>query len=305
MQGKSGVLAGIVVYHPDEDHLRRLVAAVAPDADEVAVFANSPLPDGLEASLRLAAGGTAFAVLGAGANLGLGAAYDAFLDRAGSRALPFAFLLDQDSLPRPGTIPALVARHRELTASGERPAVVGPQPLDPAGEPMRLALSRPDPAPPRPGLIRVAFVISSGSLVSVEAARTIGPFRADFFIDAIDLEWCFRAGAAGFSIWVAAQVAMDHRLGRGVIALPFGLLLADQPNLRLYTFIRNQLAMLRLSHVPRAHKLKTVLSLPVRIPVYLARNRFSRECRSALWNGLVDGALNRLGPPTRAAGTRR
>lgn len=38
------VLAGIVVFHPDQGHLLRLVGAVAPDVRALAVVANSPLP---------------------------------------------------------------------------------------------------------------------------------------------------------------------------------------------------------------------------------------------------------------------
>lgn len=304
MRASHGVLSGIVVYHPDEDGLARLVGAVAPDCDEVVIYANSAVTEGLEARLRGAAGAAGLAVLRPDGNRGLGEAYDAFVRQAAERGLAHVFLLDQDSLTRPGTIPALAAAHRRLAEGGHRPAVVGPRPVDEAGLPMRTAPPRRGPAAP-PGLRRVSFAISSGSLVDVAAARRVGPFRSDFFIDAIDLEWCFRAGAGGFSIWVAEEVRMDHRLGRGVIALPFGLLLADQPNRRLYTFVRNQLAMLRLPHVPASHKLKTLLALPVRIAVYLARDGFSRECRAALANGLRDGLLNRLGPPDRALERRK
>lgn len=294
--------AGIVVYHPEEDQLARLVAAVAPGLREVVVFANSTLSPTLETRLAEAADPVACRILRPGANVGLGAAYDAFLASARAAGDAFVLLLDQDSLPPEGAVPRLAAIHARLAAAGERPAIVGPQPLDPAGQPMKLALAN-TPSPPALAgeATRVAFVISSGSLVDVEAASAVGPFRADYFIDAIDLEWCFRAGARGYSIWVADEVRMDHRLGRGVIRLPvLGILLADQPPRRLYTYLRNQLSMLRLPHVPAAHKARLLLSLPLRLPVYLARNGFSREARAALRNGLRDGLRGRLGPPDGA-----
>jgi rhamnosyltransferase len=294
--------AGIVIYHPEEGQLARLVAAVAPGLREVVVFANSEVSSALETQLGEAAHPVPCRILRPGANVGLGAAYDAFLASARAAGDRFVLLLDQDSLPPEGAVPRLAAVHARLVADGERPAIVGPQPLDPEGQPMKLALSGSPPTPVLAGeATRVAFVISSGSLVDVEAAATIGPFRADYFIDAIDLEWCFRAGARGFSIWVADHVRMDHRLGRGVIRLPvLGILLADQPPRRLYTYLRNQLAMLRLPHVPAAHKTRMLLSLPLRLPVYLVRNGFSREARAALLNGLRDGIAGRLGPPDGA-----
>lgn len=58
-----------------------------------------------------------------------------------------------------------------------------------------------------------------------------------------------------------------------------------------------------MGHVPLAHKAKTLLALPLRIAVYLAHNRFSREIRSALWHGVIDGARARLGPPATVLGT--
>lgn len=301
MEAGRGTIAGIVVFHPDEGDLLRLVRSVAEDVDEVVIYANSAVAPAFEAALREGALPAPLAILSPDGNLGLGRAYDALLARAEARGAAHLFVLDQDSLPRPGTIPALAARFRAIESAGGRPAIVGPRPVDPTGQPMRIARRRPEAgARPIPGATRVEFVISSGSLVGVAAARTVGPFRADFFIDAIDLEWCFRANARGFSIWVAEDVRMDHRLGRGVIRVPGGLLLADQPPRRLYTFIRNQLSMLRLPHVPARHKAKTLLSLPARILVYLARNRFSRDTRAAIRNGLVDGARDRLGPPDGA-----
>jgi rhamnosyltransferase len=58
--------------------------------------------------------------------------------------------------------------------------------------------------------------------------------------------------------------------------------------------------MLRLPHVPIRHKAKFLVSLPVRLAVHLVHHRFSRDCVTALANGLVDGVRNRLGPPDRA-----
>jgi rhamnosyltransferase len=294
--------AGIVIFHPDEDQLVRLVATVAPGLREVVVFANSEVTGALETELAAAAAPTSCAVLRPGANVGLGAAYDAFVERARSAGDRFVFLLDQDSMPPGGAVGALSTLHDRLANAGERPAIVGPRPLDPQGRPMKIAATgTTTPVMLALEATRVSFVISSGSLVDVATAEAVGSFRSDFFIDAIDLEWCFRANARGFSIWVAEQVRMDHRLGRGVIRIPIlGLLLADQPPRRLYTFLRNQIAMLRLPHVPTAHKAKTLLSLPLRLPVYLVRNGFSGECRAAIRNGLRDGFAGRLGPPDGA-----
>jgi rhamnosyltransferase len=290
-------LAGVVIYHPEFTALRGLVASLADDVSAIAIYANSPVSGEQQQALEQAAGDAELVILRPGLNRGLGAAYNAFRHLAKARETEFLLLLDQDSTPEPGMAAALMATHRRLVACGENPAVVGPQPIAPEGEKMRLAATaRQDDGEP----LRTTFVISSGSLIRLSALAAIGDFRSDYFIDAIDIEWCLRAAAAGYSIWVDPAVPMPHRLGQGVIRLPLGLLLTNQPPRRLYTYIRNQFAMLRLRHVPARHKIKFLVSLPVRLAVHLAHHRFSSDCVAALINGLRDGALGRMGPPDRS-----
>lgn len=290
--------AGIVIYHPDFEALSRLVASVAADAVIIGIYANSPVSAEQQLALEKAAAPCEIVVLRPGFNRGLGVAYNTLCRMALARGAEFLLLLDQDSIPGPGMIGQLVRTHRRLAAAGESVAAVGPQPVGPDGEPMRLsAVESPDDVS---DLRRVGFVISSGSLVRVDVMGAVGDFREDFFIDAIDIEWCMRAVARGFSIWVDPMVPMTHSLGSGIIRLPFGLRIVDQPPPRLYSSIRNQTAMLRLLHVPRGHKVKFALSMPIRIAVYLVRNRFSRDCVRSLVNGLADGLRDRLGPPDSA-----
>lgn len=292
-------LAGVVIYHPDFAALRSLVASLANDVSNVAIYANSLISGEQQQALEEAAGGAELVILRPGLNRGLGAAYNAFRHLAKARECEFLLLLDQDSTPRPGMVEALMATHRRLAERGERAAIVGPQPVDLKGEAMRLSTRETSPRREAEPL-RTSFVISSGSLIRLDALAAIGDFRTDYFIDAIDIEWCLRARAAGYSVWVDPAVPMRHQLGRGIIRLPLGLLLTDQPPRRLYTYVRNQLAMLRLRHVPARHKLKFLVSLPIRLVVHLAHHRFSSDCITALANGLLDGALARLGPPDRA-----
>ncbi len=297
--GRAPCVAGIVIYRPQIEALRRLVASLADEVAIVAIYANSPIGADEQQRLAAAAGAAELVVLRPALNRGLGAAYNALRALAQATENEFLLLLDQDSALRPGTVETLVATHRRLAARGERAAVVGPQPIDLQGKAMRLS-TRTGVPPSGTEPLRASFVISSGSLIRLDALVAIGDFRADYFIDAIDIEWCLRAGAAGYSIWVDPAVPMPHSLGKGIIRLPFGLLLTDQPSRRLYTYVRNQLAMLRLRHVPVRYKAKFLLSLPVRLAVHLIHHRFSSDCITALANGLVDGVLGRMGPPDRA-----
>ena len=296
---RARCVAGIVIYRPQPEALQQLVASLADDVTTIAIYAYSPVSGEEQQALEATAGAAELVVLRPGLNRGLGAAYNALRQLAEICGSEFLFLLDQDSQPQPGLVGALTATYRDLMERGERVAVVGPQPVDREGDAMRLSAAPVQPRDKR-SPVRTRFVISSGSLIPLDALAAIGDFRSDYFIDAIDIEWCLRAGGAGYSIWVDPAVSMPHQLGRGVIRLPLALLLTDQPPRRLYTYVRNQLAMLRLPHVPMRHKAKFVISLPVRLAVHLVHHGFSRDCVTALVNGLVDGVCNRLGPPDRA-----
>lgn len=295
-QRPATVVAAIVVFNPDPAALQQLVQCIAPDVAAVVVFANSEIPPALETELQARAGATPLEVVRPARNVGLGAAYNAAAEVAAHYSGRHLLLLDQDSLPSHAMARRLVAMAQELTAAGERPAVVGPFPVTEAGEPFKIR-RRARGAPAGLAAVPVAFAISSGSLVDVEALRDAGPFREDFFIDAIDIEWCLRAAARGWSVWIAQDVPMVHRLGHGVIALPFGLRLTDQPPHRFYTYLRNQIVMLSLAHVPLRRKARLAASLPAKCLIYLARYRFSGPIRRAVSAGLLHGAARKLSPP--------
>lgn len=293
---KHGTVATIVTFHPDRSNLFQTVSAIAPDVLAVILFANSPIGADLQDALRTRAGGTPVVVIVPGDNVGLGAAYNAAFEVASQFHARYVLLLDQDSVPSPGMITKLETIAVHLETMGEQPGVIGPLPVTEDGVPFKIPRRGSGahlfcPATP------VEFAISSGSLISVHAVRSIGKFREDFFIDAIDIEWCLRAWHHGWSAWVVDSVPMVHALGQGIIAMPFGLRLTDQPPHRLYTYFRNQIAMLRLSHVPIKRKLRFAVYLPLKCAVYLIRNRFSPAVVRALGAGLTDGLRGRLGQP--------
>lgn len=59
----------------------------------------------------------------------------------------------------------------------------------------------------------VESVITSGSLISLEAHAAIGAFREEFYIDYVDTEYCFRARAKGFRVIRTTKSLMSHAIG--------------------------------------------------------------------------------------------
>ena len=287
-------LAGVVTFRPDPAALQRLVAAVAGDVLALVIVANSPLSPDLKRDLARAAAGTPLLWEEPEQNIGLGTAYNAILGRAAAAGADWALLLDQDSTPGPGMVRDLERVADRLRQEAAPLAIVGPTPIDARGRRYKMRLGT---APARLGARPAEFLNSSGSLISLEAFRDVGPFPQSFFIDAIDIEWCYRAASRGWSIFVADEVVMPHSLGSGVHVLPAGLRVVRQPPERIYTYLRNQLALLRLPHVPFAWKARFALTLPLRLAVYLWDGRFDRAIRTAIRLGLADGSAGRFPYP--------
>ena len=179
---------------------------------------------------------------------------------------------------------------------------MGPAPAPAAGHKAPSYPARPGaPAcgalPPACGaLAPVQFLATSGSLIDLDALARVGPFRADFFIDGVELEWCFRAWSLGWGCYLARDVAIPHRVGGGVIR-GLGIAMPRQPLFRMATYLRNAVYAWRLPHVPLRWKLAQAAYLPLQAGLYWADSGWRPAVLLRLLGAARDGALGRLGPP--------
>jgi rhamnosyltransferase len=289
--------AGIVAYEPDAMLIGGLIASLIRHVDLLLIYRNSRVPPFVcelarEYRDRLVS-------LGDESNLGLGVAHNRIVEAAMASGIERIFLFDQDSMASGELVGQLLDRMQSLIRRGARPAVVGPRPICYDGTGYK--------APHSPGLggvssggnnVPVEFVISSGSLINGAAFREIGAFREDFFIDAIDIEWCLRARSKGFTCWMATDVTMKHRLGSGVLRIPVAdVRIVRQPPARAYTFVRNQLILFRLKHVPWRWKVRTLVRLAAYTITQSVCASHRRAAVRSLAHGWWDGLRGRLGPP--------
>ena len=262
----------------------------------VLVFANSPIePD---VTQRLQACGAELIV--APANVGLGEAFNQCAKAAHARGAKRLLLLDQDSEAPDGLVAALEGAMDQLTHRGDVPGVIGPRIVAPPG----AAFKAPRYFAKRSSLplgaaTPVEYVISSGSLVDLDALSRVGPFRADFFIDGIDTEWCFRAWSRGVSCWVLSDVEMRHRIGLGVVR-NLGRAIPRQANFRLYAYVRNQSHCLTLAHIPTGWKALIALHVFRVVLVSWLDQRFSPRFLAAMFQAAWCGLRGKLGPPPGA-----
>jgi rhamnosyltransferase len=101
-------------------------------------------------------------------------------------------------------------------------------------------------------IVQAAFLISSGTLISIPKLLKIGGMRSNYFIDHVDTEWCLRARNKGFFLIGVHSASMEHSLGDKVkrVWLFYLRSVAHHSPLRDYYMFRNTILMLRDVEMP-------------------------------------------------------
>ena len=147
--------------------------------------------------------------------------------------------VDQDSTLPEAYVPRLLAAAHRRIAGGEPLAAIGAEVLlDGEGE-MTY--------PPQglPGRRITEEVIQTGTLWSVQAMTDVGGFDESLGIDAVDAAACLALRQRGFTIGLAEEVSLEHRIGTSR-TLSFGrrsIMITGHSPQRRTTMIRNRLRL--------------------------------------------------------------
>lgn len=114
-----------------------------------------------------------------------------------------------------------------------------------------------------PEIEDIDICITSGTIYRLDVFKNVGTFRDDFFIDAIDTEFCFRLRRKGFKMLQLNKIFMHHVLG-DVTVTPFlwGKLISPNYSAqRTYYLIRNSLILKKKypEYRQSANHFKTIL----------------------------------------------
>lgn len=285
----AGACAAVVLYRPDPALLARQVEGLR--GTRFIAFANGPL----EAEAAALMAEADLRVIPNPDNVGLGRGLNTVMEAACEEGFAHVLLLDQDSEPTSELLMELAGRMQQLERSGERIAVLAPRLVPPEEgfyKPIRYEWRG---RPRSDGLAAIDFSPTSGSLFNVAAYSEIGPFRDDFFIAGIDVEWGFRAWARGWGSFLATDLVMPHRWGEAVSEEELGKaqILRHTP-LRNYYYVRNVIATARLAHVPLRWRIRSCAGLAAQIGLLALKG--PRGSLRPVRAGLVHGVRGRLGP---------
>jgi rhamnosyltransferase len=232
----ADLCAVVVTYHPDGsayDCLR----AIRAEAAHLVIVANSA-----EAQVRELRS-AAVTVVENPANVGVAAALNQGVRAARDRGYRWILFLDQDTKVLPGAIAELAGILNDCRAEfGDRLGLLGTNFFHVLAD--GSVAEAGVPCVPGRRWIERDMVITSGTVLGLEAFGAIGPFAEEYFIDHVDHEYCLRARRRGFAIVRTVQPLVVHRLGmsrlRSAVVLPgIRRILHNYSPLRRYYQARN------------------------------------------------------------------
>lgn len=292
----SMACAIVVTFHPDLPELTRLLVQLDRNGCDFIVIDNASSNG---AAVAEAAGHLARnrEVIRLERNVGQAAALNAGLARAEALGYPMAFLFDQDSGIDDDFCERMLEAWRIAVTRSDRPvAAIGPRLVVPeTGRhiPFRTFDSafdrREHHLPGSHGLVRTGFLITSGCLLSMAALKKVGPMREDYFIDNVDLEWCFRALDRGHLLYGTDMARLHHRIGLASNSLLVRKgLVVEHGSLRFYYSTRNRLNLHRQAHAPAAWVLKDRIRFVLKTLYLLATSAQRRDYWSSLHRAIRD-----------------
>lgn len=308
------VHAVVVTYLPDAVLLRDLLVALSTQVERVFVVDNTPQANACVENQLLAVSLPNLHLTRLGENLGIARALNVGVEQALQSGATHVLLSDQDSLPRPDMVAGLLRAEQELTARGVRVGAVGPTftdahtgitfpfQVDVSG---KLFYGRMRTSAECP-LVEALTLITSGTLIPIDAWIDVGAMREDFFIDHVDIEWSHRARAAGYKLYGTAYASMAHRMGDAQLRVwYFGWHRESAYSpLRVYYRMRNFIALCKLDFISVRWKLRSSWYWLGFIYSQAIYGSCRRQALGMALRGVWDGLHGRMGRYVASQRTR-
>lgn len=290
-QGTTGICASVITYHPEPECLANIVRAAA-QVDRLLVVDNHS-SESVQADLMALADEHHLDLIRNDSNFGVAAALDQAIEWAKANRFEWLLTLDQDTVPHDDMVDQL-RLIGESAGDRREIAIIGSNYLDGA---TGVPFASPDRFEGREWREETT-VITSGSLLSLQACEEIGRFRDDYFIDYVDDEYCLRARKLGYRVLLSRAVVMEHAVGSPVHGRRLGRdLISPSPAPdRQYYRTRNLIALAR--EYRRSERMWVRRAIRTRakeivLVLLLERHKLRKLARACL--GLVHGLCGRMG----------
>lgn len=255
----------VVTYKPDITALLKLLGQLNKEVDFVVVDNGTPDIEHLSESICVY--DQCQALIRLDENVGLAKALNKGIAWANEGGCEFAFLFDQDSSVCDLFVSRMVKAYKAVEQhSINGVAAVGPRLINPQSMRQtpfklfnRLFLRSDRPFAGSATHFIADFLITSGTLLALKHLAKIGTMKEDYFIDNVDLEWCFRAKSKGFDLIGTDDALLYHAIGE-LSQSPLvkaGIIAKHNPS-RTYYSSRNRTHLYSVHYSPLGWKLRDI-----------------------------------------------
>jgi len=226
---KKAAFAGVVVlYYPDETVVTNVMSYLE-FLQTLYVIDNSEIPNSNIVD-ELCKFDKKVKYIACGENKGIAYALNLGATLAIESGADWLLTMDQDSRFEKDSISKMVEYCVNL--QDDKVIIVAPEPID-----MELVYRK------RKENLFTHIVLTSGSMLNLKLYQKNGPFREDFFIDYVDIEYCLRAKRNRLTVLTLKGVIMEHQLGKPRKVLFFTP--TNHTSIRRYYITRNRIAVWR------------------------------------------------------------
>jgi len=278
----------MVTYHAGAEALEN-ISIVLPQVQGLVVVDNGSAAEEI-GSLRESSQAFGFQLIENHENRGIAEALNQGIEWARSRGYPWVILFDQDSTITNGFIQQMFAAW-ESHPRRERVGSIHPRYKDRVtGVEAPIQRAKDDGGP--------VTSLTSGSLIPTWIFDRIGYFASDFFIDCVDIEFCFRLRASGYYVADSKQAILLHSPGHPerVSVMGFGFSPTHHSAARRYYMSRNRVVVCRryIRLFPGMVLQYVYTTLRETAKCFLAERDRLRKLRNFLL-GTWDGLVGRMG----------
>lgn len=279
-------VAGTVTLYNSDEEVLRSIGTYIHQVQKLYVVDNSEQPDArLIETIRQTYPTAEY--INNGGNKGIAFALNAGAQAAIRDGFAYLLLMDDDSRA-PSTLVADLLQTALVDKNG----------------PVGIVSAQSDPSITGTDVQVVPTAITSGSLLSLAAYQSVGPFLNELFIDWVDHEYCFRLRQRGFVVLTDNRVRLEHRLGIMQTQKVWGVLPISWRShnpVRFYYKVRNSLyVMNRYGAVIPASFRKAVYYDLLKDLVSIATVEKEKNRRlSYFFKAIRDGQKGQLGPLTQ------
>jgi rhamnosyltransferase len=289
----QAICAVVVTYHPDSGLADR-IEKIARQVGQTVIVDNGS-PSSCVEQIKQFVGRLRVHLIPNATNQGMARALNTGVRWAASQGCGWVLTLDQDTEVSPNMIDSM-AEVFDSYPSPERAAVIGSNYRHKgSGKVWYSEAMGASHSPWR----EIETVLTSGSLVSIEAFQAIGGFRDDFFVDCVDQEYCLRARAHGYRILMTSKPVMTHGMGfpteHRLLGRTFGT--SNHSPLRRYFVARNSVILVReyLRAEPKWLFWYLWTYAKSMVLICLFEEQRILKVKSTL-RGFIDGVLGRTSP---------